>query len=64
MKKRMTGPECRHRRCARSRGIVYTEYLVVTATVFLVMSVAFYALGPRFAAHYQLAVQRVIQQAP
>ena len=54
----------RVRQRARSRGLVYVEYLIVTGFVFFVVMVTFYKMGPRVVGNFRDAIKVVVEKAP
>jgi hypothetical protein len=54
----------RRRRRAKSRGIAHTEYVIVTATVFLVISTTLYTMGPKLTQRHREMVRVVVEKAP
>jgi hypothetical protein len=54
----------RLRRRTRARGVIFTEYLIVTAFVFLVLMSGFYTLGPKVMDAHREAVKIVVEKSP
>lgn len=54
----------RLRQRARSRGLVYVEYLIVTGFVFFVVMVTFYTMGPRVVTNFRDAAKTIVEKAP
>jgi hypothetical protein len=51
-------------RRAAQRGVIFTEYLIITFVVMFVFAGAIYSIGPKLVDHHRVVVREVIQEAP